>query len=248
MKKLSALVFLCIFIFGCATESSVLYERRYKRQLELEAKGSTKGFRTKVILGPDSITSIKEGIKLEVKHASMDFLDEFFKNEQLFGKLAGTNPYLPDTIVFFVKISNNSGRKIKIQPSEFVMIDDLSSQYEYLQPDYIVELFSSRGNIHAATKTTSDVAPGIYGAPFGVASTLAAGPARKRLFLLNQVVLRPGYVHDGIIYDGLIAFPRPNENAKNLRLILTDVKIDFTADDRPTQSLDFDYSFGVSFK
>ena len=84
--------------------------------------------------------------------------------------------------------------------------------------------------------------------PLRAATTLGGNPLRKRLHLLNQVTLRGGYLYNGVVYDGYIAFLKPNPNAKTLTVVFPNIKIGFDADDKATKSIDFDFNFNVSFK
>ena len=42
---------------------------------------------------------------------------------QLFGAYAGLNPFFPEQIVFYVKIANHSGEKLRLDPDRFVLLD-----------------------------------------------------------------------------------------------------------------------------
>ncbi len=76
---------------------------------------------------------------------------------------------------------------------------------------------------------------------------MAAKPQR-RYALLAMASLQSGMIHDGVTYDGLIAFWTPSQEAKKLTLLLTNIKTDFNANDWPQISLEvpFDFTATVS--
>ncbi len=195
-------------------------------------------------LNPATASLSKEGIDVTVRYASTDELDKFFENKEVFGPLAGKNPYPPGTLVFFVRIANHSAKKIRINPDDFVVIDNLNIQYAELAPDNISALYESKANLWSFAKTTGDLAPGPYGAPLKVAGALGAGSGRKQHYLIKQVRLAPGYVYPGIAYDGYVAFPRPHPSTRSMRLLIFN-KTDFNAADVPANAVPFEFSFTV---
>lgn len=245
-KALLLTIFFAVCVAGCASGQGGLIERGTKRQMVLAAK-EKRAYKGVIQVETTAATLAKENIEITATYVNEDYLNNFFNNKDLFGDYAGINPYVPEVMVFYVKIINNSGGKIRFEPKEFTALDDLNSQYMYLSPDDIIDIYAARGSLYGFAKTTGDIAPGIYGAPLRVA-TLGGGPARKRLFLLNQVVLKGGYLHNGVIYDGYIAFLKPNQAAKTLTLIFPNIKTGFDADDKATKSVDFEFNFSVSFK
>jgi len=60
--------------------------------------------------------------------------------------------------------------------------------------------------------------------------------------------LQGGVIHHGVTYDGLMAFWAPNHQAKQLKLLMTNIKTDFNANDWPQTSLEvaFDFTATVS--
>lgn len=235
---------LFIFITGCASGPSILLERQSKRQIALSEKYTKEIDKiAKLSIEPPSVVSIKENIEVTVKYTTHDYLDEYFKNEEIFGQYAGTNPYHLWTIVFYVKIANASGQTIKINPEEFVIIDDLSSQYNYLAPDYIIALYESGASISSFVKTTADIAPGPYSIPFKLAAM--GGASKKRHAILKQVALTAGSLHNNVIYDGYIAFLRPHHAAKKLTLILPHIRVGLDKEDKPLDLVDFEFQFDI---
>lgn len=196
-----------------------------------------------LLLDPVTAASSKSGIDVTVRYASTDELDKFFEKKEVFGPLAGKNPYPPDTMIFYVKIANHSGKKIRVNPDDFVLMDNLNIQYSELTPDNISALYESKANVWSFAKTTGDLAPGPYGVPLKVAGTLGGGGNRKFHYLIKQVRLAGGYVHSGIGYDGYVAFPRPHPNATSIRLVIANIKADFNPADEPATAIDFEFPF-----
>lgn len=248
MRNVSSIAIVVVVIVGsagCASSSAQMVPRRETRsQLAVSSSRQPIPFPELIILEPSSAVQTLEGVKITVRHVPHGELDQFFQDATVFGKNAGKNPYPRETIVFYVTITNNSGGKIRINPADFVMIDDLSTQYQYLSPDGLVEIVEVKGNVYQFAKTTASAAPGVYGAPLSFAASLA-GSNRWRHTLLRQVEFQGGYVHNGIIYDGYIAFLRPHQEARAIRLLLANIKLRFDPDDRAQQSLDFLFEFTI---
>jgi len=216
--------------------------QRPKGQIELRRP---EGLLGAVRLTPSVHTLSKEGVDVTVRYASPEELKAFFLDKKIFGRLAGENPYPQETMVFYVKIANHSGKKILVDPEHFVLIDDLNIQYAELSPDDISSLYEARTDLWSFAKTTGDLAPGPYGAPLKVAGALGKSGGRKRHYLIKQVRLAAGYVYPGIAYDGYVAFPRPHPNASNVRLLIYNIKSDFLPSDIPTHVIDFEFSFSI---
>ncbi len=217
---------------------------RPKGQIELRRPPAKAKEKPPVIsFDPATVSVSKSDIDVTVRYAPPEDLDRFFGNKEIFGNLAGKNPYPPQTLVFYVKIFNHSGKKIKVNPDDFVMIDNLNIQFSELSPDNISAIYESKANGWAFAKTTGDLAPGPYGAPLKVAGALGGGGTRKAHYLIKQVRLAGGYVHPGIAYDGYVAFPIPHPNAVSIRLILANIKTNFNPADLPEMSLDLEFPF-----
>ena len=194
---------------------------------------------------PPSVSLSKSGIDVTVRYASSEELDEFFEKKEIFGNLAGKNPYPPDTMVFYVRVANHSGKKIRVNPDDFVMIDNINIQYSELSPDDLSAIYEAKANVWAFAKTTGDLAPGPYGIPLKMAGGMGGGGGRKLHYLIKQVRLAGGYVHPGISYDGYVSFPRPHPSASSIHLLIANVKTDFDPADLPTGVLDFDCPFDI---
>ncbi|MBI4227475.1 MAG: hypothetical protein HY600_04260 [Candidatus Omnitrophica bacterium] len=228
-------------VLGCARSTPP--PRKLKGQLEFE---QAKPPRTAIKTTPPFAVVEKEGVEITIRYASEKELDNFFSNKVIFGKYAGKNPYPEGTLVFYVRVANKSGHRIRTAPDDFVLIDDLSIQYVHLSPDDISAMYETHGDFWAFAKSTGDLAPGYYGAPFKVAGSLADGGPRRANYLIRQARLTGGYVFDQVTYDGYVAFPRPHPNAKKLRVILANVKTALDAADQPTASLDFEFDFTLT--
>lgn len=196
-------------------------------------------------VNPATASVSQEGIDVTLRYASPEELEKFFSNKEIFGNLAGKNPYPPDTLIFFIKIANHSGKRIRVQPDDFVLIDNLNIQYSELSPDNISSIYEAKANAWSFAKTTGDLAPGFYGAPLKVAGSVGSGSGRKQHYLIKQVRLAPGYVFPGIAYDGYVAFPRPHPNATSFRLLIHNLKTNFDAADIPANAVHFEFSFTV---
>ena len=235
--------FFCIAVAlsGCRGGFSMI--ERPKGQIELHRPEGQ--LAPLLRLSPATASLTKEGIDVTVRYATPEELDKFFENKEIFGSLAGKNPYPPNTLVFFVKVANFSGKKIRVNPEDFVLIDNLNIQYSELSPDNISAIYESKANLWSFAKTTGDLAPGPYGAPLKVAEALGAGSGRKQHYLIKQVRLAVGYVFPGIAYDGYVAFPRPHPNATLVRLLIHNVKTDFNAADIPANAIHFEFPFDI---
>ena len=126
---------------GCGNrKSSLLLERQARGPLAEERQIATW---TRWILEPLSQTKTQNSIDVAVTYATTDYLNQFFNNREIFGQYAGMNPFFPEQMVFYVKIVNKSGKKIRIDPAQFVLLDDLGNQYQSLSADYSTALAES---------------------------------------------------------------------------------------------------------
>ena len=227
---------------GCRGGFSTAIERP-KGQIEMRRP---EALTASIVVDPVTSSISKSGVDVTVRYANPEELDKFFGNEEVFGKLAGKNPYPAETLVFYVKLANHSPKKIRVNPDDFVLIDNINIQYSELSPDNISAFYEDRASLWAFAKATGDLAPGPYGMPLKVAGVMGAGDGgRKKHYLIKQVRLAVGYVHPDIAYDGYVAFPRPHPNATSFRLIIGNIKTDFNPADEPTTSLDFEFPLAI---
>jgi hypothetical protein len=229
---------------GCGRhKSGLLLERQAAGPVEEEheiAKSSVWS------LEPASQEQEQEGVSVSVRYASNEYLNKFFDNKKIFGNYAGLNPYFPEQIVFYVKISNKSGKKIWINPPYFSLVDDKGNQYYVLGPDYATALAEAKAPISTMTRGVLDEArPGYFGVGVPVGKILGKSP--KRGSLINMATLREGYLYDGVVYDGMVAFWSPHIEASKLKFILS-VKTDFNAQDEAKTELNFGYDFNSTRK
>lgn len=222
---------------GCGGRLATI--ERPKGQMEFRQPEAVK---ISYVIDPVTASQSKSGVDVTIRYASPEDLESFFEKEEIFGKLAGKNPYPKDSLIFYIKVANHSGKKLKVDPNDFVMIDNINIQYSELSPDDISTLYESKASMWSFAKTTGDLAPGPYGAPLKIAGAMGEGGGRKMHYLIKQVRLAGGYVHPGIAYDGYVAFPRPHPKATSLRLVVGNLKTDFNPADLPGTALDFEFS------
>lgn len=229
---------------GCARRASVLMERSAKGPVAAERELAQQ---SNVELLPNSQTVEHEGIELTVSFASHDYLKTYFQNRDMFGGDAGMNPYFPDNLVLYMRIANRSARKIKMDPNDCVLLDDLNNQYQYLPLDTITTLAESRTPIASFTRgTLREARPGYFGVSVPVGAPLAGmvGNPQQRYALLKQVNINPGLLYPGVVYDGFVAFWTPHRSAVTLRAVWP-IKTDLNANDEPQTVVDFELPFTV---
>ncbi len=243
MSRLLLLGLGCLFLVGCRGGFATI--ERPKGEIGLRPPEVPK---TVIRVDPATASQSKDGVDVTIRFASPDDLKAFFSKKEIFGNLSGGNPYPPDTMVFYVKVANHSGKKVFVNPEWFVLIDNLNIQYSELSPDNISSLYEAKASVWSFAKTTGDLAPGPYGAPLKVAGSLGSGGGRKLHYLMKQVRLAPGYVHPGIAYDGYVAFPRPHPQATSVRLLLDNIKTDFNPADLPSNAVHFEFPLAIEQK
>ena len=228
---------------GCASKKSALLLERPARGPLAEARQVAQRFEWH--LEPVRQTQTQHGIDVVVNHASREFLNNFFRQRELFGDYAGRNPYYLENLVFFVEIANRSDKKIFVDPGAFVLVDDRGNQYSIIGVDYVTALAEARSPFAVATRGIIEEArPGYFGVSLPVGKMVSAKP-QGQFALIKQSALQGGYYHPGVVHDGLIAFWNPSRHATKLRLLLTDVKTDFSADSLPATSIEFPFEFRV---
>lgn len=226
---------------GCSTrKSSLLLERSTRGPLD---EALQVGERIEWHLEPVYQTKTNNNVQVNVNHASAEFLKGFFKNKEIFGAYAGKSPFFPEHLVFYVKFENRSAKKIRLDPTDFLLVDDLGNQYGMLSIDYITAFAEYRAPVATTTRgVLSEASPGYFGFSLPVGKMFASKP-QGRFALVKQASIQPGYMYPGVIHDGLITFWSPNAKATKLRLLVTNVKTDFDANDFPQTSLEFPFEF-----
>ncbi len=228
---------------GCGSHrSSLLMERQARGPLDEEKDIARK---TTWMVQPPTQTKSEHDLEATVTYADAAFQQRFFDNPRIFGHNSGKNPFFPEHFVFYVKLINKGPKKIKINPDEFVMLDDLGNQYATINADYINALAESKAPISSMTRGVLEEAhPGYFG--FGLPMGKLMGKTTWRFILLKMANLQAGYLYSGVVYDGLIAFWSPHEASKSLKLVLGNIKTDFRPDDLPNASFDvvFDLTAG----
>lgn len=233
-------------VAGCANKLATI--ERPKGEIELRKPPEPKAPPIPIALDPMTASASKAGINVTVRYASLGELENFFARKEIFGEFAGKNPYPPHTLIFYVKVANRSGKKIKVNPSDFALIDNLNIQFSELSPDDISALYEAKANVWSFAKSTGDLAPGPYGVPLKVVGGAGGGGVRKFHYLIKQVRLAGGVVHPGIAYDGYVAFPRPHPNATSVRLVIGNLKTDFDPADVPASTHDFEFPFTLQYE
>lgn len=230
-----------ILVSGCGSrKSSLLLERNARGPLN-EALLVAKRFEWK--LDPVRQTKTKAGVEVVVNHASREFLDNLFRNKDLFGEYAGRNPYYLENLVFYLQISNHGEGRIFVDPGAFTVVDDRGNQYSMIGMDYVTALADARAPFATATRgMIEDARPGYFGLSLPVGKMVSAKP-QGQFALLKQSALQAGYYYPGVVHDGLVAFWNPSTNATAARLLVTNIKADFNAENLPETSLEFVFDF-----
>lgn len=227
---------------GCSgRKSSLLLERQARGPISEEPAVA------KAVLwhlDPVMQTQTKSGVEVNVNYASREYLKNFFSNKAIFGAYASpTPPYYPEHMVFYIKIANQSDKKIRITPTEFVLIDDRGNQYGTIGTDYVTAFAEYRKPVGSTTRGLLESAsPGYFGISLPVGKLIAQKP-QGQFALLQQSALQTGFLYPGIVHDGLIAFWNPVPQAKKLRLLITNVKTDLDANDIPRTTLEVAFEF-----
>lgn len=232
-----------VVLSGCGIgvkRDTLLAERHARGQLTEAQAPSVQDGRT---LEPATQTLEQRGISVTVTHAPQSYLQTFFDNRKVFGKRAGKNPYFPENLAFHVRIANNSGKRVQIAPADFVLIDNRGNQYSPIGVEYVTAIAESRQPVRTATRgVIEDASPGYFGFSVPVGKLIAGRP-HWRAVLIGQASLQAGYLYPSVIHDGLVAFWSPASATETLRLLITDVKTDFNANDEPGTALEFPFTF-----
>ena len=233
-----------IGLMGCSgRKSSLLLERQARGPLAEEGRVATA---MTLHLKPASQTQTKQSIEVELTLAAAGYLKEFFANKEIFGPYAGKSPYFPEHLVFYVKIANQTRNKIRINPAEFVMVDDRGNQYSTIGTDYVTAFADYKHGTSTATRgVLADARPGYFGFSLPVGQMVASKP-QGQFALLQQSALQSGYLYPGVVHDGLIAFWNPAAATQRLLVIVANIKTAFDANDLPTTAVDFTFEFDTT--
>ncbi len=242
-RSLVAGIALAMVVGGCGSHrNSLLLERQARGPLD-EEKDIARSIAW--VFEPTTQTKSEHDLEATMTYADAAFQKRFFDNPRIFGHNSGKNPFFPEHVVFYVRLVNKSPKKVKINPDEFVMLDDLGNQYATINADYINALAESKAPISSMTRgVLEDAHPGYFG--FGLPMGKLMGKVTWRFILLKIANLQPGYLYSGVVYDGLIAFWNPHEDAKNLKVVLANIKTDFKPDDFPATAFDVTFDLTAS--
>lgn len=230
-------------ILGCGGKTSSLLLERQARGPISEERSVAKPVTW--LLEPATQTKTQNGLEIAVTHATTPYLDQLFNNQQIFGGHAGLNPYFKEQVVFYVRIANRSGKRVRLDPDRCVLLDDKSNQYRSLSPDYGTALAEAKAPMATMTRGILEEArPGYFGVGLPVGKII--GKPQQRFALLQMASLQSGDVYDGVVYDGLIAFWNPHSETQKLTFILGGIKTNFDAADLPQASLEFVFEFAAS--
>lgn len=227
---------------GCGRKSSLLLQRQARGPMVEEREVAQQ---IQWTLEPVTQTNAQEGVEVSVTHATWKYLHEFFRNKEVFGPYAGLNPFFPEQMVFYVKIANHSGQKLRIDPDQFVLLDDRGNQYHSLSPDYSTALAEAKAPVGTMTRgVIEDARPGYFGVGLPVGKIL--GKSQQRYALMQMSALQPSYLYDSVVYDGLISFWSPHTEAKQVKLSLNNIKTEFAPNDLPGKTLEFNFDFATT--
>ena len=240
--RVGCLGVLVVGVMGCGRhQSSLLLERQARGPIEEEASLAKQ---TRLMLEPLTQERTDHGCTIAVKYAPPAFLQEFFSQRHVFGAYAGMNPYFPDQIVFYLKVTNRSGKRINFNPDGFVLVDDRGNQYYSHSADYTTALAEAKAPVSTLTRgVLQEAHPGYFGVGVPVGSII--GKSQRRFALLKMSGFQSGMLYNGVVYDGLVAFWSPHREAKEVTLILPDINTDYGPDGFAKTALNFQYKFAV---
>ena len=247
MRRIMALGLVLALASGCSVipkkRSSLLLERYARGQM---AEAHLAGGKEDLTLSPATQTQQQQGVEVTVTHANVGYLRELFSDKKIFGEFAGLDPYFPENLIFYVKVANNSKKKLRLFPGDFVVVDDRGNQYSPINVDYITAYAEYKAPVATFTRGILEEArPGYFGLSLPVGKIVATKP-QGRFALIQQSSVQSGVLQPGVVHDGLIAFWNPNRLAKKLRFLVTNVKTDYDAVELPQSSLEFPFEFDVT--
>lgn len=231
-------------ISGCSGRtSSLLLERQSKGPIE---ESSPTIQIAQWNLNPNEQTQTNQNIEVTVIHATPEYQKDFFGRQKVFGSFAGNSPFYQEHMVFYVRISNKSDRKISINPTEFAIVDDRGNQSSPLSIDYITAFVEHKRPMSTVSRGLIENArPGYFGFSLPIGRMITSRP-QGHFALIQRSAMQSGYLHPGVIHDGLVAYWSPVLDAKVLKLLITNIKTDFDANDYPQTSLEFAFEFAAT--
>lgn len=237
------LVVLVFVMSGCSGRKSSLLLGRFARGTLTDSRSVAQPLNLRLV--PSSQTAVQNGVEVTVIHAPREYQDELFRNEAIFGKFAGKNPYYPQQLVFYVRITNKSPtEEVFIDVTQFKLVDSRGNQLATIGHDYIEAFTKYRTPISSSARgIVEGASPGFYGISLPVGK--AFRKSQWRYALLQQSALQQGYLYPNVIHDGLIAFWTPSNLAEDFALRLSNIRTDFDAKGEPLTSLDFVFEFGL---
>lgn len=241
MRHVMVGLLVLLTVAGCGTKkSSLLMERNARGPID---EALLVAHRFEWHLEPVRQTQTKQGVEVTVNHASREYLDNFFKNKNLFGAYAGRNPYYLENLVFYVQIANRSDERVFVDPGVFVLVDDRGSQYAVVGVDYVTALAEARAPFATATRGIIEEArPGYFGLSLPVGKMVSSKP-QGQFALIKQSALQAGYYYPGVSHDGLIAFWNPSVNATKIKLFISDIRTDISPENLAKSALNFVFEF-----
>ncbi|MBI4597333.1 MAG: hypothetical protein HY737_02895 [Candidatus Omnitrophica bacterium] len=243
MHRAFGIALLTVVLCGCGVRtSSLLLERHARGPI---AENASIAHRVDWKLEPLSQTQTQKNVDVIATFGSQSWMKDFFSNRNAFGAFAGMNPYFLENIVFYVRVANKSTQPILINPPAFVLIDDRGNQYTPINEDYVNAIAEAKAPVAVATRgMLEDARPGYFGVGVPIGKLVNTRP-QGRFALIKQSSLQSGYLYPSVTYDGLVAFWSPSHDTKSLKLVLTDIKTDFNANNEPQASLEFPFTFQV---
>lgn len=230
-------------VSGCfSRRSSLLLERRSRGPMH---DTTLVGGRVRWELDPPEQTLEHGEVTVTVRFASAQFLNKLYSDRKIFGEFAGRDPFFPEQIVFYIRIQNASNERIKINPADFVLIDDRGNQYSGIDADYVDAIAESRQPVATMTRgVLQDARPGYFGLSVPVGKMVATKPI-GRFALIKQSTLQAGYMYPEVTHDGILAFWSPVKDARIIKLLVSNIKTNFDANDLPQKTLEFPFVFTV---
>ena len=227
---------------GCSGRKSSLLLGRFARGTLTDARSVAQPLAMRLM--PGSRTIVQNGVVVIVTHAPREYQDDLFRNEAIFGKFAGKNPYYPQQLVFYVRITNQSSSELFVDITQFKLIDNRGNQLETIGHDYIEAFTKHKTPISSTTRgIVEGASPGYFGFSLPVGKMFSK--SQWRYALLKQSALQQGFLYPNVVHDGLIAFWTPSNLATELTLRMSNIRTDFDSKGEPATALDFVFEFDL---